>query len=72
MAATLSQNLLLVVPLAPLVGCLVAGFFGKAVGRRGAHIVTILGVLISFIVSAVVRAAGQWTRRAGGLFHVSP
>ena len=54
MAATLSQNLLLVVPLAPLVGCLVAGFFGKTVGRRGAHIVTILGVLISFIVSAVV------------------
>jgi len=54
MAATLSQNLLLVVPLAPLLGCLVAGFFGKTVGRRGAHTATILGVLISFIVSAVV------------------
>jgi NADH-quinone oxidoreductase subunit L len=54
MAATISQNLLLVVPLAPLAGCLVAGFFGKAIGRRGAHTVTILGVLLSFIVSAVV------------------
>ena len=37
MATTLSQNLLLAVPLAPLAGCIVAGFFGKAVGRRGAH-----------------------------------
>ncbi len=54
MAAILSQNLLLVVPLAPLVGCLAAGFFGKTIGRRGAHMATILGVLISFIVSAVV------------------
>jgi NADH-quinone oxidoreductase subunit L len=54
MAATISQSLLLVVPLAPLAGCVVAGFFGKAIGRRGAHTVTILGVLLSFIVSAVV------------------
>ena len=42
------------VPLAPLLGCLVAGFFGQAIGRRGAHMVTILGVLVSFIVSALV------------------
>jgi NADH-quinone oxidoreductase subunit L len=54
MAAQLSQNLLLTVPLAPLAGAVVAGLFGKAVGRRGAHIVTILGVLIAFIVSAMV------------------
>jgi len=54
MSATISQNLLLVVPLAPLAGCLVAGFFGKAIGRRGAHTVTILGVLLSFIVSVMV------------------
>jgi NADH-quinone oxidoreductase subunit L len=54
MATTLSQNLLLVVPLAPLLGCLIAGFFGQAIGRRGAHIATILGVLVSFIVSALV------------------
>jgi NADH-quinone oxidoreductase subunit L len=33
------------VPLAPLAGALIAGLFGKAVGRRGAHTVTILGVL---------------------------
>ncbi|MBK7263750.1 MAG: NADH-quinone oxidoreductase subunit L [Rubrivivax sp.] len=42
------------VPLAPLAGALVAGLAGKAVGRRGAHTVTILGVLVSFICSVVV------------------
>ena len=50
----ISQNLLLTVALAPLVGAIVAGFFGKTVGRRGSHWVTILGVLISFIGSAMV------------------
>ncbi len=54
MSAQLSQNLLLTVPLAPLAGSIVAGLFGKAIGRRGAHLVTILGVLIAFIVSAMV------------------
>ncbi len=54
MPAQLSQNLLLTIALAPLAGSLVAGLAGKAVGRRGAHIVTILGVLISTIGSFMV------------------
>jgi NADH-quinone oxidoreductase subunit L len=54
MSATISQNLLLTVALAPLVGAVVAAFFGKTVGRRGSHWVTILGVLVSFIGSAMV------------------
>ena len=54
MSAQLSQNLLLTVPLAPLVGSIVAGLAGKAVGRRGSHLITILGVLIAFICSAMV------------------
>ena len=54
MAATLSQNLLLTAALAPLAGALIAGFAGKQVGRRGAHVATILGVLISFICSVWV------------------
>ena len=57
MTAELSQNLLLAVPLAPLVGSVVAGLFGKQVGRRGAHSVTILGVLISFVLSAMTLKA---------------
>ncbi|HMC17349.1 MAG TPA: NADH-quinone oxidoreductase subunit L, partial [Albitalea sp.] len=57
MASTLSQSTLLWVPLAPLAGSIIAGLFGKTVGRRGSHIVTILGVLISFILSAQVLMA---------------
>lgn len=57
MSATLSQNMLLAVPLAPLVGAIAAGLFGKAIGRRGAHTVTILGVLIAFVLSAMTLMA---------------
>ena len=53
MSAQLSPTLLLVVPLAPLVGAIAAGLFGKAIGRRGAHVVTILGVFIAFVISAM-------------------
>ncbi len=54
MVPTLSLPLLLTIALAPLAGAIAAGFFGKAIGRRGAHSVTILGVLVSFIGSVVV------------------
>ena len=54
MSTTLNENLLLAVPLAPLAGSLIAGLFGKAVGRKGSHRITILGVFISFILSAIV------------------
>ena len=53
----LSLNSLLAVPLAPLVGSIAAGLFGKTIGRRGAHVLTILGVLISFIISAMTLQA---------------
>jgi NADH-quinone oxidoreductase subunit L len=51
MAATLSQNMLLAVPLAPLVGAIAAGLFGKQIGRKGAHWITCIGVAISLAVS---------------------
>jgi len=57
MASSLSQSLLVTVPVAPLVGAIVAGLFGKTIGRRGAHTVTILGVLVAFICSALVLKA---------------
>jgi NADH-quinone oxidoreductase subunit L len=56
MASTISQGLLLTIPLAPLAGALIAGLAGNWVGRRGAHSFTILGVLVSFICSATVLA----------------
>ncbi len=46
--------LYLVIPLAPLAGSLVAGLFGRAIGRAGAHWVTILGVTISFVCSVLI------------------
>ena len=46
------QTLYLLVPLAPLLGALIAGLFGWAIGRRAAHTVTIAGVAMSFLLSA--------------------
>jgi NADH-quinone oxidoreductase subunit L len=42
------------VPLAPLFGALVAGFLGKRIGRTGAHAVTIAGVAVATLLSALV------------------
>jgi NADH-quinone oxidoreductase subunit L len=48
------QTLYLIVPLAPLFGAIVAGLFGKLVGRTGSHVVTIAGVAVSFVASVLV------------------
>lgn len=58
MAGQLNPNLLLVVPMAPLAGAVIAGlfgtkFFGNIIGRTASHTVTILGVLIAFILSCI-------------------
>jgi len=50
----ISQNVLLLIALAPLFGAILAGFFGRSIGRAGAHTITILGVAISFALSAKV------------------
>ncbi len=48
------QSLYLTVPLAPLAGAVIAGLFGKTIGRAGAHTVTILGVAIAFLASLLI------------------
>lgn len=48
------HTLSLAIVLAPLLGAIIAGFFGKAIGRAGAHWVTIIGVAISCLLSLVV------------------
>ncbi len=58
MSQTLNASTLLVVPLAPLVGSALAGIFGTQfggnwIGRRLSHTLTILGVLVAFILSAM-------------------
>ena len=45
------KSILLAIVLAPLAASIVAGLFGRQVGRAGAHSVTILGVAISFGLS---------------------
>jgi NADH-quinone oxidoreductase subunit L len=58
MATTLNAATLLAVPLAPLAGAVLAGIFGTTfggnwIGKRLSHTVTILGVLVAFILSAM-------------------
>ncbi|MDE1990494.1 MAG: NADH-quinone oxidoreductase subunit L, partial [Betaproteobacteria bacterium] len=48
------HSLYLLVPLAPLAGSLLAGLFGKQLGRAGSHTVTILGVALSFLASLAI------------------
>jgi NADH-quinone oxidoreductase subunit L len=69
MASTISQGLLLTIPLAPLAGALIAGLAGKWVGRRGAHTFTILGVLIAFIGSALVLSQVAGGARFNGTIY---
>ena len=58
------KTLGLIAVLAPLAGAIAAGFFGKALGRAWTHRITILGVLVSFVVSVLlfkeVLAGNTW------------
>ena len=58
MSQTLSASTLLMVPMAPLVGSVLAGVFGtkfggNRIGRVASHSLTILGVLVAFVLSAM-------------------
>lgn len=48
------NNIYLTIVLAPLFGAIVAGLFGRQIGRAGAHWVAILGVAVSFALSILV------------------
>ena len=58
MSQTLSASTLLVVPMAPLVGAVLAGvlgtkFGGNKMGRTASHTLTILGVFVAFVLSTM-------------------
>ncbi|MDR0478256.1 MAG: NADH-quinone oxidoreductase subunit L [Burkholderiaceae bacterium] len=58
MSPTLSAPMLCAVPLAPLAGAALAGilgttFGGNRIGRAASHTLTILGVAIAFVLSAI-------------------
>ena len=48
------QQYHLTIVIAPLVAAIVAGLFGKHIGRAAAHWITILAVGLSFVLSALV------------------
>ena len=48
------HNIPLAIPLVCLFASIIAGLFGKVIGRRGAHSVTIGGVAIAFVLSLIV------------------
>ncbi len=48
------HSLYLIVPLAPLVGAIAAGLFGKQLGRTWSHRITILLVAVSFFASVAI------------------
>jgi len=48
------EQIYLAIVLAPLLGAIIAGLFGKQIGRAGAHWVTNIGVAVSFILSVLV------------------
>ena len=56
----LSKTILLVIVLAPLFGAIVAGLFGRQIGRAGAHTVTIAGVGLSCVLSFYVLYQLVW------------
>jgi NADH-quinone oxidoreductase subunit L len=51
------QPIYLAIVLAPLFAAVLAGLAGRWIGRTGAHVVTILGVAVSFALSAYVLKA---------------
>jgi NADH-quinone oxidoreductase subunit L len=48
------QNVYLAIPLVCLAGAIIAGLFGRVIGRSGAHTAAILGVATAFALSVVV------------------
>src|SRR5450432_3376617 len=58
------QPIYLTIALAPLAAAIIAGLFGKAIGRAGAHGVTILGVGISCVLSFYVLYQMLWQGQA--------
>ena len=56
-------------PFAPLVGAMVAGFAGRAIGKKATHRVAILGVLVSLVASLwVMHDVSQGNTFNGALY----
>ncbi len=63
------KELALIVAFAPLLGAIVAGLFGRRIGRAGAHSVTIFAVLLSFLCSCAIFAGVLQGERFNGTVY---
>jgi NADH-quinone oxidoreductase subunit L len=62
------EQTLLAIVLAPLAAALVAGLFGRWIGRAATHTITIAGVAVSFVLSSIV----LWDLLHGGAAFDGP
>ncbi len=53
------ETIILAIPLVCLAASIISGLFGKVIGRRGAHSITIGGVTLAFALSLIVYADVQ-------------
>jgi len=56
----MNPQLLIAIPLAPLVAAVIAGLLGRYIGRVGAHTITIAGVALSFGLSLYMQWLIYW------------
>lgn len=61
----------LIVVLSPLIASIVAGLFGPAIGKRGAHSITILGVMLSFFTALLLAKQMLWDKTIPPLLNLS-
>ena len=66
---SMDPRMLLAIPLLPLAAAIVAGLFGRLIGRTAAHVITIAAVGASFVFSA--RVAWQLVTGEVGAFNES-
>jgi NADH-quinone oxidoreductase subunit L len=64
------HNVHLAIVLAPLFAAIVAGLFGRQIGRAGAHWITILAVGLSFVLSLLVLKHLYWDGGAADNYSV--
>src|SRR3990170_6262514 len=64
------HNVHLAIVLAPLLAAIVAGLFGRQIGRGGAHWITILAVGLSFVLSLLVLKHLYWDGGAADNYSV--
>ena len=56
----MNPDILIAIAVLPLLGALIAGLFGRVIGRAGAHTVTIAGVAVSCALSLYILKQSYW------------